>query len=73
MLQKLGRYKEAISLYEQMLEIAPNNHLIYHNLSVAYFNLKDYNQAKIYLDKAKSLGLAPNPNYEKVLNEALNR
>jgi len=43
----------------------------YHNLSVAYFNLKDYNQAKIYLDQAKSLSFTPNPNYEKVLNEAL--
>ena len=74
--QKLGRYKEAISLYESALgrlKIAPSNHLIYHNLSVAYFNLKDYNQAKIYLDRAKSLGLTPNPNYEKALNEALNR
>ncbi len=72
-LQKLGRYQEAISLYEQMLAIAPDNQLIYHNLSVAYFNLNVYNKAKIYLDKAKSLGLAPNPNYEKALNEAMNR
>jgi tetratricopeptide (TPR) repeat protein len=71
-LQKLGGYKEAIALYEQMLKISPGNNLIYRNQSGAYFNLKDYTQAKIYLEQAKSLGIIPNSNYERALNEALN-
>lgn len=70
-LQKLGRYQDAIRVYEEMLKLAPSNPLIYHNLSVAYFNLKDYYQAKVYLDKARSLGLTPNPSYEKALNQKL--
>jgi len=72
-LQNLGRIEESIKIYEAMLKIVPENGLIYHNLSVAYYNLKNYNLAKLYLDKAKSLGLAPNPLYEKALNEASKR
>ncbi len=70
-LQKMGRYEKAFAVYEEMLKLAPDNPLIYHNLSVAHFHMKNYQKAKIYLDKVKTFGMAPNPMYEKALNEVL--
>jgi tetratricopeptide (TPR) repeat protein len=71
--QRMGRYADALATYEAMLKIAPDNPLIYHNLSVAYFNLKQYDQAKLHLDRVKALGMAPNPQYEEALHKALIR
>ncbi|MEO0226415.1 MAG: tetratricopeptide repeat protein, partial [candidate division WOR-3 bacterium] len=72
-LQKQGRYIEAIAIYNEMLRIAPDDPRIFHNLSVAYFYLKDYRQARINLDRAKDLGMVPNQAYEQALIKALSQ
>ena len=51
------------------VEMAPENATINYNLGLVYMKLKDYDNAKIYADKAYSLGF-PLPGLRNQLAEA---
>jgi tetratricopeptide (TPR) repeat protein len=67
----LGKYKEAITLYEKSLEISektlppnyPNLAMSYNNISLVYYNMGDYSKALSYYEKALEIeqqSLPPN-------------
>jgi Flp pilus assembly protein TadD len=45
--------------------------VIYNNLAVAYYYLKDKESAIKNLNKAKELGYPVNPEFERMVNESL--
>lgn len=54
---KEGRYKEAIALYTQGLDIDPDNHVLYSNRSAAY--LKEQERGKALKDAEKLMEIKP--------------
>ena len=61
-----GKTEEAISSFRKAIEINPNHVKAHYNLSVAYFNEKQYKLAIKYCDKAKDLGFV-NPDFLEAL------
>lgn len=47
-----GKYKEAISVYNQSLNYNPSNYYLYYNLGMAYTRLNDFQKAKDCYEKA---------------------
>lgn len=54
-LDLLGRKPEAISAYKAAIKKYPKNHLLYYNLALTSFNLKNYKEAGDALQKALKL------------------
>lgn len=54
-LNKMGRYPEAIQSFQNALRIAPNDIIASVNLAVAYINNKDFDLARELLEKTLSL------------------
>ncbi|MFH1202669.1 MAG: tetratricopeptide repeat protein [Candidatus Omnitrophota bacterium] len=67
---ELGRLDKAISILRQIVKKAPESHLAYHRLALAYAKAKDYPNAIKYLKKALGLS-SQNPLYHKDLAEIL--
>lgn len=64
-----GKTSNALSMLKAAVEMAPENATINYNLGLVYMKLKDYDNAKIYADKAYSLGF-PLPGLRNQLAEA---
>lgn len=56
-LKKTGQFKEAITTYEQALEISPMDYKLFFNMSSCAIAMKDYEMAKRYLKNC--LDIAP--------------
>ena len=54
-LETLGLYRSAIEAYEKAVEIAPNMTFLYIYIGLNYRNLKVYDQALSYFDRAASI------------------
>ena len=66
-----GLFKEAISALEKAKTFAPENAVIYNNLAVAYYYLRDKESALKNLNLAKEMGYPVNPELERMINETL--
>ncbi len=51
-----GKYEEAISFYEKALKLQPNSELVYYEISLSYFSLKDYKKTIKYCNKILKKG-----------------
>jgi tetratricopeptide (TPR) repeat protein len=54
-LAALGKWNEVIKLYEQILEVNPNNSVALYRLGLVYYGRKDYVKANILLKKVVDL------------------
>ena len=54
---KAGKTEEAITLYSEAIDLDPDNHVLYSNRSVAYANVKKYQEA--LEDAEKTIQLKP--------------
>jgi tetratricopeptide (TPR) repeat protein len=63
----MGRYKDAVGLFTEILTIRPDFALAYNNLAVAYYYLKQYDLAVDNCDKALTLGYQVQPEFIKLL------
>ena len=68
-LHKRGKYEHAVEEYLRALEGMPNNAELAYNTGLAYFELKDYVNAKQYADQAYGLGY-PLPGLKRKLEKA---
>lgn len=71
-LDESGRKEEAVSRYRQALALRPEGRIAY-NLALALYDLGRYEESLAALRTAKSLGLRPDPEFERVLNARLGR
>jgi serine/threonine protein kinase/Flp pilus assembly protein TadD len=55
-LQKLGRYDQAINIYEEAKQIDPNNFEVWHNLGLFYLEIDQESLGIEHLKKAMELG-----------------
>ncbi|MGH1339113.1 MAG: tetratricopeptide repeat protein [Aureispira sp.] len=62
--ERLGNRKAAIQAYIQAIQIAPSDKKLCYNLALVYVDVKEYNQATIYLKKA----LRIDPLYNRALD-----
>ncbi|MBM3323362.1 tetratricopeptide repeat protein, partial [candidate division WOR-3 bacterium] len=69
-LQRQKLYDEALAQYDTMVQVAPTNPLVHHNLAVAYYNLGRYDEALAELEAARRLGGPVNPQFERAIREA---
>lgn len=60
-----GKYKDALSKFEEALKYEEENDIILNNISWAYYNLEDYDNALLYAEKALELG---DDSEEKLIN-----
>lgn len=51
-LDLLGKSKEAIKIYEKAIKEFPNNHLLYYNLALTSYNLREYKDAELALQNS---------------------
>jgi tetratricopeptide (TPR) repeat protein len=58
-LDVLGKSNEAIKTYKQAIKNYPKNHLLYYNLALTSYNIKEYKEAEEALQK----GLQVNPSH----------
>lgn len=68
-LNKNARPNEAVQQLNIAAQQAGDNALTYNNIGLIYFNMKSYDQARIYAHKAYALGL-PNPALRDQLKSA---
>lgn len=47
-----GKSKEAVKTYVKAIKEFPNNHLLYYNLALTFYNLKEYKDAEVALQNA---------------------
>jgi tetratricopeptide (TPR) repeat protein len=52
---KAEKYREAISIFNQIIQVEPNNPYAYFGRGASYFGLNDYQKAKTDLDKSISI------------------
>jgi tetratricopeptide (TPR) repeat protein len=52
----VGRYKEALAVYKQAIELAPEDPSINYNLGLTYLKQNDPDKANVYAHKAYDLG-----------------
>ncbi len=64
----LRKYKEAIATFKECIRLYPEFEWPYGNLGLLYTSLGDYQNGKLYLDKALEL----NPNYVNALRHLVN-
>ncbi|MCD6490563.1 MAG: tetratricopeptide repeat protein [Thermodesulfobacterium sp.] len=64
-------FEEAISALEKAKTYAPEAGIIYNNLAVAYYYLKDKESAIKNINLAKEKGYPVNPEFESMVNETL--
>ncbi len=69
-LQRQKLFDEALAQYDTMVQVAPTNPLVHHNLAVAYYNLGRYDEARAELETARRLGGPVNPQFERAIHEA---
>lgn len=55
LLRRAGKWAEAVEEYKKALTVAPNDDSLHYNLSVAYFEGKDFEQARAMALKALAL------------------
>ncbi len=70
-LQKQGRYAEALAAYDRLLAEVPDNPLVHHNRAVALYNLGRYPEAAAELAETRRLGGPVNPAFEQQLQQHL--
>lgn len=51
-----GKYEEAIKYYKKALKLKPDSELVNYEISLSYFNLKDYKNTIKYCDKVLKKG-----------------
>ncbi len=54
-LSALGKWNEVIKLYDEILEVSPNNSVALYRLGLVYYGRKDYNKANTLLKKVVDL------------------
>lgn len=54
-LTQIGKIKEAEDIYLELIEKEPDNHLLLSTVGLFYVNIKNYEQASFYLEKACSI------------------
>jgi tetratricopeptide (TPR) repeat protein len=54
-LAALGKWNEVIKLYDEILEVNPNNSVALYRLALVYYGRKDYNKANSLLKKVVDL------------------
>jgi tetratricopeptide (TPR) repeat protein len=59
---RIGDYVNALKCYQSALVVCPDNHILYSNQAICYYNLNDYEKAKDNITKCKSLS----PQWQKV-------
>lgn len=58
-LDLLGKPREAIQVYKAAIDVEPDDYLLYYNMALTYYNLKEYKEAEEVLQKATRI----NPNH----------
>jgi len=48
----LGKSKESINVYKEGIKEFPNNYLLYYNIALTYYNLKDFKNSETNVQKA---------------------
>lgn len=65
-LHKLGLREQALRYYKQSVELEPKNAETHYNMGLLYFDMRDYNNAKIHARQAYQFGY-PLPGLRKKL------
>ena len=69
----LGKKKEAIVLYKQVLTFGPDYSLAHNNLAVVYFKEKQYAFAIKHYNRALKLGYNVEPKFRELINSLKHR
>lgn len=56
--EQLNNFEKSAKLYEKVIELSPSDKTLAYNLALTYIDLKNYEQAVVYLKKALAIDMA---------------